>query len=579
MKLNLQNVLGVVLVIVEGNKMNKYFLFFVFINLFLNTSLANYTNHDTCYIKEQLDYDYLIVEGYRFLVNGNLQMAERIYESAIKNEKCAASAYFQLAKIKLLKGDIYNAERYAEIACRISNESTYLINYVYLLRINGNQKKACSVLKQYLDDGFYNREVINEYISLLVENEQFMPAAKEMKRFKNILSDDLLNRLQITLELKRENFYKVNVLLNNVNTINEEEKYILKAKVYVEFGEYDSLLTLLKVTSNYDIGLKKSIAEVIIKNVNKIKTLDLFRDFININKKDDEFVRWFIQYVVNEAPINFLKSLSLDSIIWNFKNRYYENLDQLFYANLADYYYKIGEYDSLIHQLENIFKYDLKNEFIYIKLIELYFDKSDWSSLLKICEKAINGGINDVRIYYYMGVAFYRLANYENAKRTLESCLNYANEEFKMLVKSILAELYFKLEMFEISDSIFEEVIKNNPDDLTVRNNYAYYLALRNERLCFAEELSKYTIEREKSNASFYDTYAWIMYKKGNYRKAFNYIRLALKINEQNHVIWDHYGSILYKMGKLKMAENAWKKSCDIKNCNFNLKKKIECEK
>lgn len=35
---------------------------------------------------------------------------------------------------------------------------------------------------------------------------------------------------------------------------------------------------------------------------------------------------------------------------------------------------------------------------------------------------------------------------------------------------------------------MFDEVLKINPNDILVLNNYAYYLSLRNERLALAEK-------------------------------------------------------------------------------------------
>lgn len=87
------------------NKMKRFIIFFVFIYQFINTFLAYTAKIDSCYIKNELDYEYLIVEGYRFLLNGKIQMAENIYEKVVEYEKCGAAAYFQLSKIKLIKGD------------------------------------------------------------------------------------------------------------------------------------------------------------------------------------------------------------------------------------------------------------------------------------------------------------------------------------------------------------------------------------------------------------------------------------------------------------------------------------------
>ena len=54
-----------------------------------------------------------------------------------------------------------------------------------------------------------------------------------------------------------------------------------------------------------------------------------------------------------------------------------------------------------------------------------------------------------------------------------------------------------------------------NDSDLTVMNNYAYYLAEQNMNLKEAEKMAKVVTEKDKENITFLDTYAWVLYKRG----------------------------------------------------------------
>lgn len=579
MNLNRQNVLMVDLDIAVKNKMKKFIILLVFINQFINTLQAYTVNVDSCYIKNQLDYDYLIVEGYRFLLNGNMQMAESIYEKAVKYEKCGAAAYFQLSKIKLIKGDAKSAEYYAEKACLISDNNTYLLNYINILKITGNRKIINSIIKRRLNEGVLDNELIYEYINSFIEENELRLAKKEMRKYHKILTDDLINRLNIAFEMKRENYENVLLILNSSTYIDGEEKNKLKAKIFTELQKNDSLKALIKNGSDLNSNFKREIAEIIIKNEKDAKT-DIIKDLIENNIKDIEFEKWLIQFIINETSKDNLKEINLEEFIYKLKNYCYKDSETQFYATLADYYDKIELKDSLIAQLEILRRLDATNVFVYFRLIETYYSSNKWLKVVDICKDAKNIGLDDIRFNYFMGLAFYQMSDYENAKKNLESCLlSYVNDDFKYMVKGLLAEVYYKLGLFEFSDSLFEEVIKYNPNDLTARNNYAYYLAIREKRLDKAEDLSKYTIEREKNNASFFDTYAWILYKQGKYREAVKYIEKAIEIDKGNYIIWDHYGYILYKIRKRKMAENAWKRSCELKNCIFSLEEKLENER
>ena len=64
---------------------------------------------------------------------------------------------------------------------------------------------------------------------------------------------------------------------------------------------------------------------------------------------------------------------------------------------------------------------------------------------------------------------------------------------------------------------MFDEVLKINPNDILVLNNYAYYLSVERRDLDKAEEMSYKTVKAEPNNATYLDTYAWILFEKGNY--------------------------------------------------------------
>jgi Tfp pilus assembly protein PilF len=70
--------------------------------------------------------------------------------------------------------------------------------------------------------------------------------------------------------------------------------------------------------------------------------------------------------------------------------------------------------------------------------------------------------------------------------------------------------------------------LKYNPDNIPVLNNYAYYLSLEQTDLDKAEEMSYRTIKAEPNNATYLDTYAWILFQLGQYNDALFYIRQAI---------------------------------------------------
>jgi Tfp pilus assembly protein PilF len=81
-------------------------------------------------------------------------------------------------------------------------------------------------------------------------------------------------------------------------------------------------------------------------------------------------------------------------------------------------------------------------------------------------------------------------------------------------------------------------------------NNYAYFLSESGEQLAKAEQMSFKTVKAEPKNATYLDTYAWILYMLGRYSEAKIYIDQALQNLDEsidNSVIQEHAEKIKQK--------------------------------
>jgi Flp pilus assembly protein TadD len=111
-------------------------------------------------------------------------------------------------------------------------------------------------------------------------------------------------------------------------------------------------------------------------------------------------------------------------------------------------------------------------------------------------------------------------------------------------------------------------------------NNYAYYLALRNENLNKAVSLIDVAARALPDDASIADTYALILLKGGKYAIARTWIEKALENKEaENNVYLEHYGDILFLLGEQENALVQWKRARDAGNESTLLKRKIDEKK
>ena len=128
-------------------------------------------------------------------------------------------------------------------------------------------------------------------------------------------------------------------------------------------------------------------------------------------------------------------------------------------------------------------------------------------------------------------------------------------------------------------------------DNIMCLNNYAYYLSLKGEQLDRAEEMSYRTIRQEPDNITYLDTYAWILFKKGDFAHARTYMDKVVNPEKTDEEILaddrlmgnliEHAGDIYAHLDEPETALRLWKlaKEKGDATCTPQLKKKIKRKK
>jgi tetratricopeptide (TPR) repeat protein len=101
-----------------------------------------------------------------------------------------------------------------------------------------------------------------------------------------------------------------------------------------------------------------------------------------------------------------------------------------------------------------------------------------------------------------------------------------------------------------------------------VLNNYAYFMSEETddaELLEKAMKMSARAIHLEKGNATYIDTFAWILYKLDRLEQARTHMRQALSLDKTKSAELPlHYGDILFALNERFMAETYWKRALEM---------------
>jgi tetratricopeptide (TPR) repeat protein len=105
-----------------------------------------------------------------------------------------------------------------------------------------------------------------------------------------------------------------------------------------------------------------------------------------------------------------------------------------------------------------------------------------------------------------------------------------------------------------------------------VLNNYAYFLSLEEKDLPRAITMAHRANELSPNNATYLDTYAWVLYQSGQYTQAKIYIDqtlAAIKEGEESSTYYRHAGDIYWSIGDRKSARKFWKRAEELEKENL----------
>ena len=100
-------------------------------------------------------------------------------------------------------------------------------------------------------------------------------------------------------------------------------------------------------------------------------------------------------------------------------------------------------------------------------------------------------------------------------------------------------------------------------------------MSLRKEKLDLAKKMSGKLVSISPDNSTYLDTYAWVLYMRGEYKEAKVYIEKALEGTDISGTIIEHYGDILFKLGDIDSAVKQWQKAKGMDESSELIDKKI----
>lgn len=530
------------------------------------------------------DYQYALIEAVKQKNLGNLTEAVKLYNLVIKEKPDCTVAYYELGSIFLATNQLELARKNLQSAYEQDPGNEWYTN-AYLNSLGAMEEYELAVdilkqqLKQYPDDPewafrlagtYFAMEKGSKALRLLDKIEKERGFSEKVTLMKASIYeseekyDSALEEVEKVMSLFPEAVqFRVVAAELCLKSGKEEEA----ATYYQEILEEDSL-NIFALTNLTDYYRQKGD----FRNSYKYLAKSFASKQIDVNRK-----KAILSYYLSDEDQVSAYSRELSNVIEVLAETHPEESDISLMA--ADFYIQTQDYNRAYHHLKNYLKLQKGTYNIYMQTIMLANAAGLSDELLDICEKALQEYPDSTDIRFFRGIALYQSGKYEDLIANFRGIKadDFSNPDYASQVAMLIAEAYYRTGNFEKSDSIFESLIREEPDNYIVLNNYSYYLAERGDKLDQAKAWSYMVVTKNPDNATYLDTYAWVLYKLRSFEEAERYILFALdKGGENDPEVNEHAGDIQLALGSYHIARSYYMKAIILGGDKTKLEEKIE---
>ncbi len=525
---------------------------------------------------------FYFTEAVKYSILEDTEKAMVLYEKSLESDPNNGAAHYKIAEILIERGDLDNALVHATRAVTLDPENKYYyLTQAEVFSRQSNFKDAAQVYERMMEKIDGTDEYVFDLAALYLYQGDYQKAM------------DTYNQAEKRFGMA----YEITVQKQKVYLkLNQLDKAIAEgAKLIEEFpGEARFVIAL---------------AEILVSNNREKDAIPHLENLLEIDPSSSE-ARLMLAKIYEETGNNqkaldnmdvafanpqLNLSLKLGLVAKYLKELPNENIEKLCdsltdiiikthpdeanaYVLKGDFYKITGKTQEARDFYLKSTKYDESNFEVWQNLLTIEFQQlQQTDSVIKHSEEALELFPNQGVLYFYNGASHAASKNYDEAAYALEQCkqLSVSNAELTKYCNLYLGDVYNALEDYSKSEAAYEAVLKVEPTNAYVLNNYSYFLALREENLDYAKKLSTKLLEIEPGNANYLDTHAWVLYKLGEYKQAKKLLEDALAKGDGSGEVVEHYGDVLFKLGDVDQAVKQWMKAKGMDDTSELIDKKI----
>jgi len=544
----------------------------------VNTSLNNLDKGD-----QDLLFNTIFFNGVKQKSLENYEESLKIFQRCIKMRPDKSESYYQASFLSLALGYFNEALSYSKKSVEISPENKwYLRNYIDVIIQIPDYKLASEQLLNLIKLEPNNEVNFFQLADTYIYSKNYNKAIgvyNKLEKLKGIDKMTSMQKQKLYMQMKNLRLATREIVLLSEKFPADIEILEILAESYLLNNEQEKAFNILKQISL--INPENGQVHLRLANFYRDKNdnLNSYNELKLAFKSSKVSLETKISIIASYFPLlqsnDTIKSQAFELSLLMIEKH---PLQAQVYAIHADLLFSDGKKNAAKEFYKKTLNIDKNFKEVWTQLLFLEIQENNFDSLLDLSFKALSYYPIEPLYYYFYAISNLRKDNLKIALDNLNIGLEFVidNKALTLEFHTSLAETYHLLQMHLESDSIFEVILIDDPENILVLNNYSYYLSLRNERLDIAKKMSYKCNLLEPNNGTYEDTYAWILYCLGDFEEARKWIEKSLDNNgNESSVIVEHYGDILYELKFTELALEQWNRAFILDSSSESLKMKI----
>jgi tetratricopeptide (TPR) repeat protein len=549
------------------------------------SSLRTTTASRTWNIPVDVEREYYLIDASRKYYQGDVLSAHRFLLKSISIDPDCAACYYLLSNVLLKAGNVKDALNASRTAFSLDSANFWYGKHLAQVSdIAGDIDLSLKTYQYLANLNNRDEDIFYSLGMLYVRQNQFDKALMlydSLQKVSGFNEKILFAKQQIYYATNNNSAALVEALRYFENNTENPQANLLLAEIFGRSGNDSVAFQYLQRSHELDETYAAplfALAEMYQKNHEYDKFFDIIHK-IAINKSIplSDKIEYFIPVLQFWQQIRFRDAI--EKIFNLLAENYYDewNFKQFYVSFLI----QTERQAQAMNIIESELQQNKHNSYAWSMKIALLYYNDDLKNILSVIDTAIAYSYEKYDLLLRKASALYGMKRYAEAITLLEATLRTgANIKNRKDILAFLGDLYHTVGNKRAAYKNYEKVLAIDTAHISVLNNYAYYLSEDNKNLKRALEMSKKTIDAEPENATFLDTYAWILHKLGRDNEAQPIFRKAMTLGgRESAVILDHYGDVLFALKEYNTAILYWEDSLSKKDAVNTDKIRMKIEK